>query len=237
VKPIKKISMIDEVVANLKELIFSGELVVGDKLMAEKDICNQLNVGRSTAREALRVLQAMGYVEIRHGMGAFVKRTAPDNENILYNWFSENEVEITDCMEVRMALETLAIKLVFKRATDEELTQLQKKLEKNVDNFKKAALNEEIVLLVDGDKEFHQAIVLATHNPLLISIYEKVIEAFREYRVKVLSIKNKVKGTIEPHQKIIHAISKRNVESTVEEMTKHLTTSLDDMIKADGGKV
>jgi len=66
---IEKISITDQVVKRIEELIRSGEFAVGDKLPTEMELREQLGVGRSTIREAFRVLQAIGLIELRPGRG------------------------------------------------------------------------------------------------------------------------------------------------------------------------
>ena len=69
---IVRISLTDTVADMLKKSIESGEFAPGDKLPPETKLCEDLKVSRTCIREAIRVLQAMGYVEIKHGKGAFV---------------------------------------------------------------------------------------------------------------------------------------------------------------------
>ena len=73
---VKRMPIVQQVVDKLKEYLFSGEIAVGDKLPVEKELCEQLGVGRGTVREAFRILEATGYVELRPGKGAFAARTS-----------------------------------------------------------------------------------------------------------------------------------------------------------------
>ena len=66
---VKRVPVVQQVVEKIKEYLFSGEVSVGDKLPVEKELCEQLEVGRGTVREALRMLEATGYVESRPGKG------------------------------------------------------------------------------------------------------------------------------------------------------------------------
>lgn len=227
-KSIEKVSIIDSVVSNIKELIISKEVAIGEKLPTEREICEQLNVSRSTVREAYRVLQAMGFVKIKHGKGAFVAKNEEDELNNVLNWFSENEIEIADLMEVRMAMEPLAIKLAIKRSTDKELDQLVKNLKKIQENFNEATEAGDILKLEILDNAFHNSIIMATRNKLLNSIYEKVSRAIMEYRVKIFSIKQNTKNAYHAHEKIIDAISKKDINQAVISMSAHVDEALID---------
>ena len=70
-KEIQRMSITDSVVATIKDMILSGEYKENEKLPAEMSLCQSLKVSRTSVREALRVLQALGFVEMRPGKGAF----------------------------------------------------------------------------------------------------------------------------------------------------------------------
>ncbi len=80
IRKIERVSITDQVVKQLQALIMSGEFKIGDKLPTENDFCAQFGVGRSTVREALRVLAAMGMIQIQAGKGAYVTK---DKDNFI----------------------------------------------------------------------------------------------------------------------------------------------------------
>ncbi|MDB5055345.1 MAG: GntR domain protein [Bacilli bacterium] len=226
-KPIKKTSIIDEVVSNLKELITSGKLRIGDKFPTEKELCTDLKVGRSTVREALRMLKALGFVELIQGRGAFVAKVKEDDPRSIVIWFVENEVQITDFMEVRASIETLAVKLAIPRITNKEI----QKLEQIQKDFEKAVFENDVIKLITYDEAFHKMIVDATGNKLLIGIYDKVAEGFTDYRAKSFSIRENAKNALGPHQNILNAIKNKNVEEAVVEVINHINISIADISK------
>lgn len=79
-KPIERISIVDQVINNLKEYIVEGNIDVGDKMPTEKEICEMYGVGRSTAREAYRMMQAIDMIDVRRGRALIsraFRRNAP----------------------------------------------------------------------------------------------------------------------------------------------------------------
>ena len=108
---------------HIRDSILSGAYRRGDKLPAEMELCELLHVGRSTVREALRVLQAMGLVEIRHGKGAFVT----DRENAVTPemWFQKYNYKVADIMQVRLPIEQMAVRLAASNMQEKELSHLQ----------------------------------------------------------------------------------------------------------------
>ena len=114
-----------------------------------------LDVGRGTIREAVRVLQALGFVEMRPGRGAFIARKEEMDLAHLSGWFMENEVEIVDFLRVRTAIEPLAIKLAIRNCTAkdvEELTEIHR-------STMEAVENNNAPMLAACDEQFHAVIV------------------------------------------------------------------------------
>ena len=72
-KPIERISIVDQVINNLKDYIVERNVAVGDKMPTEKEICEMYGVGRSTAREAYRMMQAIDMIDVKRGKGAYFK--------------------------------------------------------------------------------------------------------------------------------------------------------------------
>jgi GntR family transcriptional repressor for pyruvate dehydrogenase complex len=93
-KKIRRVSVTDEVVERIRTLIVGEDFAVGSKLPTEYDFCDKLGVGRSTIREAFKVLQAIGFIELRPGKGAFVHRKTVDGQEAIRKWFIENKTRV-----------------------------------------------------------------------------------------------------------------------------------------------
>ena len=224
-EPIKKTSVIESVIKTLKEHIISGTVQVGSKLPAEKDLCQQLHVGRSTIREAFRALQAMGFVEMKPGRGAFVATIKESDPESTVNWFVENESEISNFMEARMAIETLAIRLVIERATDKEIQTIEHAFNK----FEEASINGESDLFYYYDEHFHSNIVKATHNDLLIAINKNLSNALRTYRIKTYTLKGHAENALITHREILRVIKEKDVEKAISVMNTHINNAMKDV--------
>ena len=106
-EPIVRVPIVSQVEERIRELIDSKKYTEGMKLPTENELCQSMNVGRGTVREALRLLQAKGLVEIKPGRGAFVaSKQAVDINPVV--WLVQNEKELRDAIEVRNALEPVA---------------------------------------------------------------------------------------------------------------------------------
>ncbi|MDC7248093.1 MAG: GntR family transcriptional regulator, partial [Sphaerochaetaceae bacterium] len=124
IRKIERVYITDQVVKELLSLIMSGDFKLEEKLPTESELCNHLGVGRSTVREALRVLSATGMIELRPGKGAYVVSNKKNSIISIQNWFTEKHAELDELIEVRMAIEPLALKLAIRRASNEEIQQI-----------------------------------------------------------------------------------------------------------------
>lgn len=221
---IKKTSVINEIVARIMKEISSSEYAIGDKLPTERELCEELGVGRSSVREALRMLQAHGVIDIQQGRGAFVRSKDGRTDETAQAWFAQHRFQLEDFMEVRMAIEPLAVKLAIERAKDDEIARIGEILSK----FEEATLADDVEKLASYDEALHGAIFAATHNALLIAIHDKVAEAFREYRSHSFSAHGG-RSALEPHQLIFHSLVARDTKGAVRAMKRHLVISLADI--------
>ena len=223
-KAIQRMSITDSVVADIKEMIMSGEYKIGEKLPTEMKLCDQMSVSRTCVREAIRVLQAIGYVEIRPGKGAFVAnyQKSTDNSSL---WYDVEGVKFYDFMEVRMAIETLSVRLAVERATDKQIRELRE----IHTSFVGATEKRDMLKMIMLDELFHTKIITFTNNQLLININKQLLERFRIYRGDSFTNKMVYKNAVEPHERILLCFEMRNPSSAVEEMRKHLNITTQDM--------
>ncbi len=222
-KEIQRISITDSVVDSIRELITSGEYIAGDKLPTEMTLCSNLKVSRTCVREALRVLQALGYVDMLPGKGAFVAQ--PKTNEAEKNWYDVENPNFYDFMDVRMAIETLAIRLSVERATDKQIHNLDEIHSRFLEANELHNMNQLIML----DELFHKEIVSFTNNELLININKQVLNCFRAYRGDSFTNEQTYKNAVEPHSKILECFHSRDVQRAVNEMKNHLNITRRDM--------
>jgi len=231
-KPIERRSIIDSVVDQLKDFVLSGEVTIGDKFLTEKEISEKLSVGRSTVREALRIMEAMGFIEIRPGRGAFVVRNSEDDLSPLGAWFAKHATEVRDYVEVRMAIEPLAMRLMIDRATPEEIAAI----ETVHADFLVAAKEQDAIKLARTDERFHELIVKATHNILLVQIIEVISVVYLEYRLKAFAYRENIEHAEKYHTAILKSIKNKNQAAGERSMREHLQCSLDDIMESPLGR-
>ena len=223
-REIQRISITDAVVDSIKEMIESEEYKVGEKLPAEARLCEMLGVSRTSVREAIRVLQALGYVENRPGKGAFV---AANHKEEATPWYDVENPQFTDFMDIRMAMETFAVRVAVKRATDKDI----KKLEEIHQSFVEANSKKDMVRMIMLDELFHTTIVGITKNQLLVNINRQLLEAFRAYRSESFTDRDVYNNAIEPHAALLDCFRQHDYKRAVDEMRNHLNITTRDMEK------
>ncbi|MFE3449224.1 FadR/GntR family transcriptional regulator [Nonomuraea sp. NPDC059194] len=157
----------------------AGEWVLGQKLPGETTLAVQLGVGRSTVREAIRELAGKGVLQPRQGAGVFV--TALD---VAEDWDSVvRRAAITSVIEARVAIESEAAALAAARRTPADLRALRRTLRVRAKHCHDA---EE---LVDADMAFHRQVVLASHNEILLELFDGFVPRLRPAMIDMLRIR------------------------------------------------
>lgn len=173
---LRRTPLAESAAAQLRAQIADGAWEVGTRLPAEPELAAALGVGRSTVREAVRVLVHAGLLETRQGSGTYVRaRTAAGP------WDARvRRAEALEVYEVRQALEAHAGALAALRRTEEDLDRLDETLARRQELRAKGRSPEVNPVFVEADLSFHQAVVAAAHNPLLAELYGCFTDALRE---------------------------------------------------------
>jgi len=218
----------DMVFEEIKGRIEHGEYWVGQKLPAEQELCGALSVGRSTVREAMRMLQACGFVSIKRGSGTFVISSTGNAPATVGSWLAENRDRIADYMNVRTAIECLAIRQFIAHWS---LAKVQR-LAEIEQGFEKAVETGDIEGMVKGDESMHGAIAEATGNGLLIDINKQLLVAFRQYRYLTFPTVGDRAEAVSAHREIIESLSLRDTDLALLSMQKHMNTSLHNAVRS-----
>ena len=221
-KEIQRISITDAVVGEIKEMIASGQYAPGEKLPTENVMCQNMKVSRTCVREAIRVLQAQGYVDIFPGKGSFVSETPITMQE---KWFDVSGLTVEDFIEVRMAIETISTRIAINKTKERQVENLKQIHE----SFLEANNNRNLTDLIKCDEMFHTEIVNMTGNKLLINLNKQLLIANRKYRCKSFMNDDIYKRAIEPHTRILQCFINRDAVQGQIEMQKHLEITKTDM--------
>lgn len=169
----RRTGLVDQVIAQLRAQIDSGEWGVGDRIPTETELSDQLEVGRNTVREAVRALAHAGLLEIRQGAGTFV-RAASELGGALRRRLERSRLRET--LEVRRALELEAARLASRSRTDDDLAVLEAAMRRR----DAASADNDVDGFVAADVDVHRAVVQATHNSLLIELYSNIVQVVQD---------------------------------------------------------
>jgi GntR family transcriptional repressor for pyruvate dehydrogenase complex len=226
VRKIERVSITDEAVKRIKSFIMDENLESGSKLPTEAEFCEMLGVGRSTIREAFRVIQALGLIDVQHGKGTFVKRkTEEESLDKIRLWFMEKESKVNKVMEVRMAIKPLAIRLAIQHGLKEQIEQIVEIHE----DFSVAVSNNDIIVMATLDEASHSAIVEASDNPLLTKIEKLLSNSLIEYRMRSFAMKKNTMHALKSNQYILDALLSKNEKAAEKAVQEHLKISLEDI--------
>lgn len=168
---IKRTSLYEAIVTEIKKYIQENKLKPGDKLPKQDELCKVLGVSRTSLREALRTLQAVDIIEIKNGKGIYVKeRTSLKLEATVD--LENQKKSILEMIEIRRSVEGLAVKLAAERATEDEIIEMEKNLVSMEVKTKRGECEP------DEDKAFHTAIYRASKNQILIELIENLYKVF-----------------------------------------------------------
>ncbi|MBE6829912.1 MAG: FadR family transcriptional regulator [Ruminococcaceae bacterium] len=220
-KPIHKVSVTDQTVEKLKELIQTEGYQIGDRLPTQAEIGLILNIGRSAVREAIRVLEAEGVVEVLCGKGVFIINPVGNEKQNAEDWYEQNKTRITDFVNVRGAMEPLAIKLAMERATPADMEKIHEKLLA----FEQAVESGDPSVMETTDYEFHKAILETSRNQFILNIMDNINWLQRELRCESFKSHREGLNAQEGHRKMYDAMVTNQVEAAVEEMRVHVANS------------
>ena len=194
----------DEVFNTLRERILKGVLKPGERLM-EIHLADQLGVSRTPIREAIRMLELEGLVKMVPRKGAQVARISRE--------------DLQDVLEVRKALDTLAVKLACERITTDEIVRLKEA----EDEFERTLTLGDTTEIAEADVAFHDVIQAASKNKRLKSMISNLAERIYRYRFEYIKQQSDGGKTLtEEHREIIRCIEEKDVEAAVKAIELHI---------------
>lgn len=214
-----KLSVANETVERIADMIRAGKYAPGDRLPSERSLAEQLKVGRTSVREAIRRLETMGLVESRHGLGTFVKD--PSREVIQATLFphslatQETQEKLFDLREI---IEVEAAARAAQRATADQIATMQKWLHR----VETSIAREDATGLIVADVEFHRQIIIATGNDILINLMDSIVDLLREMRLDSTKIPQALPEIIAGHRMVMAAIEAHDSEAARQAMRDHL---------------
>jgi GntR family transcriptional regulator, transcriptional repressor for pyruvate dehydrogenase complex len=206
--------------------IESGSFNIGDKLPAERELCEQFGVSRAPVRQALSALELNGVIYSRQGEGIYVKNTQVTTESSQSSIIMDS-TSPEDIVEARMNIEPLIIKYAALRATDEDIEGLLSTIKKMEEETKAG------IYVPETDEELHNRIAKASHNDLFIKMMSAISNAMKQQKMwqfirdRTVTRPDYREVNFKEHKLIIKAIEDHNEKEAVEMMTFHMQNLYD----------
>lgn len=219
-----KNKMLSQSVADniLSMITIEKRFAVGDKLPNELDLSEELNVSRTTLREAIRILIAHDILEIQRGRGTFVTEKAFQRPQDLEQ-LSDIKVNAKDLYEMRLIFEPEAAYYAALRGTDAEINRILD-YGKQVENEIKNGLDR-----TTNEHAFHKAIAQATHNEFMNKLMPILYQAIAKGVVLSTQSSKAVYDTIHDHRMIMEFLAQRNAEGARNAMKIHIMHAIKEL--------
>lgn len=215
--PVIKQSLSDKLAQRIRAMIQKGDYSQGDRLPPIMEMARRFGVGHPTIREALKKLETMGFVEIRHGSGVYVTRS----EEVLLLASPDYTGTVTkkllvDLIRVREPLETQSVADACRNVTLEHLVEMRRLLATASQNLGNDTILNEV------NMGFHRQIARASGNTVLPQLLDVLHDLFAEEQRLILGIFGSRDRDHQEHVAILDALEQRNEELCVTLMRKHL---------------
>jgi DNA-binding FadR family transcriptional regulator len=212
----------EEIVQQIKSFIKDGKLQPGEKLPPERTLADLLGVGRSSLREAINILETLGFVEVKKREGIFIRTVSSVSMfDPLRQILEEDREKLYELYELRKDIELASIYTAAKLRTKADLTRIEQPLKRMKEKSQDSCFS------LSDDVEFHLAVAQATHNWLRVHILKNIFDLATDYMSlivqKLIEEKTGVFIVLEQHRNIYQAIQKKDQESARSLMNEHLT--------------
>ena len=214
-----KKTIVQKVVGEFRNALVAKALRPGDKVPTEIELARKFFVSRNMVREAIKMLVALGVVEIRRGEGTYVAKSisTPVVDPLIFNLLLSGGVP-EELLELREMLEIGILEIVLKSVTEEDIHKMERAIGLLEEDYRKGETDREV--LSKHDLDFHYAFAGATHNPLIMKIGRTIWEMFRVSIGEVIHFKTE--EAVRRHRTILEAVKERSLEKAKEAIYQSL---------------
>ncbi len=226
---IERTSLSDAVTDSVISQIREGRYRAGDRLPTERELAEQLGVGRTSVREGLRFLEKLGILEIRQGTGTVVRSLSLGKvfEHLIpiQTIIDLPDRDVRDIMHVRRILEAESARLAALHATGGQLERLEELL-----NGMAASLDDPRDYL-EMDLEFHVVVGNASSNPVLAQLINLIRDIYTRYFEIVLKDPEMNKTSLDFHRRLYAALRDRDADAARQHILAHLSQAERDVLR------
>ncbi|MFP4178820.1 MAG: FadR/GntR family transcriptional regulator [Spirochaetaceae bacterium] len=221
---IRQNTIVSQVMDHMKQLIADGVYSPGDKIPTEQELAQELGVGRSSIREAIKIFNHLGVMESKSALGTFICERSKISKEALTWALLLGDDEIDEVIEMRGAIELWSfIRLTLLNHTQPEVVKPQMdRLADELENMQKAVDTNSEEKLIEADYNFHLNIIRGGNNTLFLELY-KVLRSFMIHEIKKTQDKNKRPDiTLKEHQTLLEAIRSGDIVTAEKAFIDHI---------------
>jgi GntR family transcriptional repressor for pyruvate dehydrogenase complex len=207
----------EQLAQELEKLLQDGVWEPGVQIPPERELAQRFGVSRASVRDALRILELHGWLEIRQGEGTRVASSARGFGGRLRTRLHEPTF-VAELFELRRILEPAVAALAAQRAEGQDLEKLEKVL------LEQRQATRDLHKFLEFDLGFHRALAETTHNTLLVEVLQLLVVELRQTRLSATARQFRPANTLREHQRILGAIQQRDPEGARAAMLAHLST-------------
>lgn len=215
-KAVKRTRIPEEIVGQIYQLIRDGELNPGDRLPPERELAQILGVSRASVREAMRLLDMKGLIVVRPGAGTFITEDAIEAIVQAFSSLLEGNNAAGDVFEMRLLLEPHVVSLAAERATEGDVTEMERILNAQEGEIDDGGTG------VEHDAQFHFAISEATKNVALITVTHAISDILSQSREDELLSPERSRLSLQSHRQILSAIERKDPTEAEAAMHRHI---------------
>jgi GntR family transcriptional repressor for pyruvate dehydrogenase complex len=214
---VSKGSLTEEVVVQIQELVLSGDLRPGDKLLAQRHLATRLGVSPTVVREAVKILEQKGLLEARAGSGTYVSEPTPEScSEVLSLLFRRGRVTFEHLHEIRSMLDIEIAVMAAERAQPQDIEELEdaiRRMDQGLDDTEE---------YIRADFDLHMALAQATQNPLFPVLTLALLQVLQESRKLIFQVPGAAERGQKCHRTICDCVKHGDVEGAREAMRGHL---------------
>ncbi len=220
-KPIRRVRLYENAVDQIQALILKRRYKPGDRLPSERTLAEQFRISRHSLREALRILDVMGLIEIRVGDGIYVKAVdfLPYIESLNLSLRNRLQIErdsFAKLWEARRILEVGMVELAARQVNESFL----KSLRWCIQEMKKNITHQD--LFISSGIRFHRLIAEIGQNEVLILVWDMLSSLMRKSQTRIYRIPWSPRKALAAHRKIYLALRAKDPDKAVEAMRQHM---------------
>ncbi len=222
--PIKSNKIYEQIAEQIEQLILNGELRSGDRLPTERELAEQFGASRTAVREAMKMLEQKGLVDMRPGRGMrIIDGTSAAMRDSLGLMMRVGQTGSVNLVEVREILEPEIAALAAARAGAEQIAAMREAVRIMDESL------DDATAFIAADNDFHRALANGSKNALILALVDSIVDLLSEQRKQIFSVEGGPQRGNHHHKLILDALVRHDEKAARNAMRAHLKQVREDV--------